>query len=265
MSRVYFHSPSGEAELRGTERHWMAGLVTRIAEGLLNINDRDDVDRLLRLIPGDHYLRKDDRSPGWLAPWANTFRTSWSGFFSETTFSWRDQPLNAFSINLNTALKVGNDQIKLAARLHAQCEIHAWVDGPNRVRLADIIDEGLASGLYRRTLRYSSADGTWTERPQGWESVVALLRLRDDEPVVTSHSSGDQFPNCPGADYDEWSELPSEQQWEMGMARLRADTASGLELTPGDWKDFNFRHGLTVFDINASDMERRLDEALGVA
>lgn len=263
MSRIYFHSPSGDAELSGSERAWMSLLVRDIAEGLLDIHDHEDTDRLLALVSaGNHLHRLDRNSPGWLAPWANTFRRSWSGMFTEEDFTWRGRPLNTFCVNLNTALKVGSDPIKLAARLHAQCEINAWVGGPNRAWLAGIIEEGLEAGLFRRTLRYTSMDGTEAESPQGWDDVVALLRLRDDEPVVTSHSSGDQFPYPVGMDYDEWTELTAEQQWAAAIAELRADVESGLELTPSNWKTFNFRHGLSVFDINAADMGHRLDAAL---
>ncbi len=266
MSRIYFHSPSGEAVLRGSERAWLANLATSIAEGLLKIEGGEDAERLLKLVPPDHHLRKSaDGSPGWFAPWKRTFHLSWSGMFSERTFTWRGQPLNPFSINLNTALKIGNDPIKLAARLHAQCEIHAWVDGPNRAWLADIIDEGLEAGLYRCTLRRDADSfGCASETDQGWNDVTALLRLCDDEPVITSHSSGDQFPCSTTADYRAWEALSADERWAAAMAELRADTESGLELTPADWKTFNFRHGLTAFDLNAADMEQRLDQALGL-
>lgn len=285
MSRLYFNSPSGKAEVRGTEAHWMRNVVHDLALGLLRIRRDEDVDRLLRLLPPDHHMRiiKRDR----IALWAEFFGTTW--LVSGEDFTWRGQPLDAFETSLNTALAIGGDPLKLVARLAGQSEIHTWVDGPNRAWLAGIIDQGLRNGLFR--------DGA------GWDDVTALLRSRDDEAVVTSYSVTGGFPDQDEAKWDrpvmadgwrpdwakdgdgvaEWQELDEDgraehfdfviedawaalsdnERWAAGVAGLREDPGR-LELRPEDWNGFWFGHGVTVLDLNASDWERRLDEAMGV-
>lgn len=131
-------------------------------------------------------------------------------------------------ISLNTAIAVGNDALRLGARLHGQCEIHCYVEGPNRAWLAGIIEAGRESGFYRESM--------------GWESVCGLLRRRDDSPVVTSYSVTEQFPEFRGGADDA---LTDEQRWEQGVTELRADWS--LELKPENFATFRFGDGATVF------------------
>jgi hypothetical protein len=277
----------------------MGGLCSDIALGLLNLSWHGEVlDGLLT-----------DRSPA-RGPW-NGDHLRWVsdihtrlrvGFGFDEPLKWKGQPLQAFSLILNTACQVGSDAVKLAARLHGQCELHAWVDGPNRAWLADIIQAGLHSGVFRKGIWYQDVPNgpkdKWSD--QGWGDVIALLRERDDEPVVTSYSVTDRFPNRSlttwnpppmpenwkpqfweaedwaaqsGEEraeyYDEhaqdlWYELPVEEQWRLAMDGLRADTASGLEMKPDNWQTFRFRHELTFLDLHAVDRDERLDRALGI-
>jgi hypothetical protein len=285
VSRIYFNSPSGDAEVRGTEAHWMRNVVHDLAFGLLRIRGDEDVDRLLRLLPPDHHMHLINRTkPGWLPIWANFLGTTWH--VGGNDFSWRGQPIDAFETSLNTALAIGGNPLKLVARLAGQGELHVWVDGPNRAWIADIIDQGLRCDLFR--------DGT------GWDDVTALLRSRDDEAVVTSYSVTGGFPDrdtakwarptmpdgwqCSGwteaewrqvddgdrAEYfddevveDAWAALSDGERWAAGIAGLREDPGL-LELRPEDWSGMWFGRGVTVFDLNAADWERRLGEAFGV-
>lgn len=116
---------------------------------------------------------------------------------ADTTFVVDGHQLDAFDVALNTALVAGDPVVQLAAKLYGWCEVHAWFDGPDRAWLADIIDEGLRSGIYRRGLWYADQPDTPKDRwsDQGWADVQKLLRARDDEPVVTSYSVCDSFPN----------------------------------------------------------------------
>jgi len=153
------------------------------------------------------------------------------------------------NVALNTAMETGSDAMRLLARLHAQCELHCWVDGPNRRWLADIIVAGREEG----TLREDA----------GWEELAMFLRIQDDEPVVCSYSVCEGFPNysmlpethrlkkreAKGDDIDEiidaYYRMRWESQWKHCMMELR--TRSGrLELTPDDWSDFYFGDGLTA-------------------
>lgn len=295
MSRVYFHSPTRTAELRGSERAWLGGLVSDIAEGALSLRDPARADRLRALIHPDHYLAKQPtngpgRADGWATSYALLFGSSWDEDRTPL-IQYNGKPVRTFSLALNTAALLGSDQIKLAARLHGQCEIHAWVDGPNRAWLADIMQAGLDSGVYRRRLQYPAApdydrsEPTWV--PQGWEDVIALLRERDDEPVVTSYSVTDSFPTSSVGDWmppwpegreehwdalteeqqqarsdrsDAWYDLDAAEQWRISMDGLRS--SGGLEMKPDDWETFRFTHQLTVLDLFAPDWEERLGHAL---
>jgi hypothetical protein len=161
------------------------------------------------------------------------------------------------------------EPVQLAARLHAQCEIHAWVDGPNRAWLADIIDEGVETGIMRPHPDMDDIEKT------GWQAVTTLLRRTDSEPVVTSYSVCEQFPNSYASTYlppwpegvteewdaltekqqreretlsDAWYDLPGGEQWRMGMEWLRVQRG-GLELEPEGFYDFGFGNGFSWLDL----------------
>jgi hypothetical protein len=194
--------------------------------------------------------------------WVNNYQIAFSTECDESNLnnliSWQGRALIPFKFSLNTACLVGNDQVRFLARLHGQCEIHGWVDGPNRAWLANLITVGRQSGLYRSDV--------------GWESVVELLTSRDDEPVVMSDSTTNQFPDPDVADWspavdesgeqiddDEWYKLSEKEQWRLAMTGLRRKR--GLEITPDGFASFRFGDGLTVLDLLAQDWIKRLSDA----
>lgn len=295
MSRVYFHSPTRTAELRGSERAWLASLVTDISDGIMHLRDSSRVERLRSLVHPDHYMaRKPAPTFEGLTDWARNYSTAFAVGFREKTplIQYKGQPIDQFAVALNTAARLGNDQIKLAARLHGQCEIHAWVAGPNRTWLADIMQAGLDSGVYRHGIQYPAEPDRGRPEPlwvsQGWDDVIELLRERDDEPVVTSYSVCDQFPNSSVGDWmppwpkgraqrwdalteeqqqvrrersDAWYDLESAEQWRIAMEGLQAN-GGGLEMNPAEWLDFRFAPDVSLLDLFAPDWEERLERAL---
>lgn len=189
MSRIYFHSQHGTAEVSGAERAHFA-----------------------ILLDPTHAAMDDD------------YR---------------------FSDVLNAAMQRG-DVWRFVARIHGQCELHAYVEGEDRDWLAGIIEQGLTSGLLR------GEEMTRTSDPRStWPAVIALLRERADAPVVTSYSVCEGFPNLtivreertwhptiPSWEPDEeWYDLPAEEQWATALAALRAkqERGSRLRLQPSDW------------------------------
>lgn len=240
MSRIYFHSPSGTAELRGSERAYGGNVCVGIMRTAIGEVWPSDRERWMRIVPAGHYLRE--------LP-TNTIERSIQTWMSLGDGGWIDENGERqewFATQLNTALRWGNDAVKLLARLHGACEIHAYVEGPNRGWLADIITDGRSRNVLREN--------------QGWEAVVELLMKRDDEPVVTSYSVTSQFPDpylidekMSEEEAERLWELPREELWAQALAVLRSQ-GGGLEITPDGWEDFFFAPG-----TDASDVLRALD------
>ena len=265
MSRVYFHDRTGEAEIFGWERAHMGSVVDEFGFGLLHGTDRLDLsskwDPDVRSImtpdtraQWDGYgLRKDSNS---LRVFLGSPGSSWGPKKGLTDGETVDEP---FHVWLNTCHAGGSDPVKLFARFHAQCEIHCWMEGADRAWVADIIDRGRSTGLYR--------EGA------GWEQVAAFLRARDDSEVVLSYSVTDSFPDAglvvgegvlelpddpdyPGEkDWDHWYRLSEDERWDLGVAALRKQEEGDVmrvQITEGTWDDYYHGYGLNAFKLNAA-------------
>lgn len=259
MSRVTFHSPSGEAELLGRERAHAGVLTNRMAHAVLptfRLRERYEP-----LLPPDSYMRvvRTDVED-WR--WDRQFLTWWD-VSDEPLHVPGKGKLSTWDLTLNTALVGGSDSVEWLARLHATCEIHGYVEGPNREWLAEIIEDGEHDKVLRSGM--------------GWDQVVKLLRSRDDEPVVMSYSVTENFPNSDVSDWmpswpegvpyrydalteeqqqerdarsDAWYDLPAEEQWERSLRTLREQRGGQLELQPDMWGVQGFGPlGWSVFDL----------------
>ena len=252
MSAIYFHSQSEEtARLSGSERAYYGGLVGDIFKTALHLLTDEfgvaDNEAVLRHVvdpthpcakqSGEQFIRSLALHTG-------------SSSFGPSPLIYEGKPVALFDAHLNTALAFGSDSVKLAARLHGQCEVHAYVEGGNRKWLADLFQQGLATGIFRSKLRSYN---------QGYDEVIKLLLCRDDEPVVTSYSVCDSFPNAGVArfestrkdhydepDPDEWYEKDKDERWELALKGLR-DSGGGLELNPDDWEYPEFHFGSEPF------------------
>lgn len=235
MSCVYFHSESGEATLRGSERAHCNVTTSKIALALLNLHEFGD-DPIKFLLPQDHYSLHTGH-----------FIQSVSTAFSigDLRFELPDgRKTDSFIVALNTILAAGGDVLRLMARLHGQCEVHGYIEGPNRAWLADLIDKGIGECLLRPNM--------------GWEAVTELLRKSDYEPIVTSYSVCDGFPSpyfclpertTTELEYESWYTLPNEEKWRQGMEKLRSLSESLLEFRPDNWSEVRFDEGITAMDI----------------
>jgi len=303
MSRIYFHTPSGIAELRGSERAWLRSVAQGPAETAWDLDPHRDLERartILALVPevpdGPHganylhtYLRQAEAQEqankrayaGWQPgqPLAgptshepqqkliNALRTALRVDGLRMVVAGVD--LHTANLDLNTALVAGSDPVRLAAKIDGWCESHCWVDGPDRAWLAGIIDQGLTAGLYRKGLWYSNTpDGPrdqWSD--QGWGQVLELLRARDDEPVAMSYSVCDQFPNPEIAGQesagDQWYDLPEGEQWQTAMDGLRRDRP-WARLAPDTLAEVMFGLPVTVYDLLAPDRDDRVRAAAQV-
>jgi hypothetical protein len=245
MSSISWHSPSEEdVRLRGSERALMQCMVKDIASTFIPSYGYEE-----RLNPErPEYLRQRETR-------LDSIKTAFSvGLYDTPLFVDHDgTPLANFSLQLNTILAIGNDPLCLAARLHAQCEIHCYVEGPNRAWLAEVIESGLAARIFRVG--------------EGWDDVLALLRLRDDEPVVTSYSVCDSFPTHRStegipwqvwkptridehgeANWDDWYDLPKAEKWRLALGGIRSIPEAALELRPDNLRE-RFRHERSLLDL----------------
>ena len=230
-------------------RHRAGSLCTDLM--LAPFGDLDfSKDWILPLLPEDCFALQ---SP----VFSQGMRTYVAGFDAEFVID--GNGIEAWIVSLNTAWVIGSDPVRLFARLHGQCEIHCWVDGPNREWLAGIIHEGLNTQIY--------------QKDHGWESVIELLESRDDGPVVCSYSVCDSFPSigllpkdhplslweCEDEDideiYDKFYELPTEEVWSECMKALRAES-HGLEMKPDNWESFRFGHNETAFSLRRTALDR---------
>ncbi|MFK0047895.1 hypothetical protein ACIQU4_28175 [Streptomyces sp. NPDC090741] len=262
MSFIQFQDQHGTARLRGPERHQLLNLVhDTTATLLLGSGAAERAHALYDLLPSDHELRELPAPNGrHTAAWQRQYVQDVRSIFNDPLVTYRGEDLALSSMLLNTAMALGGDAVRLAARLHGQCEINCWIDGPNRAWLADVVQGGLDDGSFRSGV--------------GWDGVADLLRERDDHPVVMSFA--DTFPNVWSArgaeigasDADElvevWEALPASEQWRLALQALKARPDDGLEIRP-NWTSYRFGHEVSFLDILAEDRTERLDRALGLA
>jgi hypothetical protein len=276
MSRIYFHSPSGTAEVGGRERAYAGLLCHKLFCVSLGITgrytDHSDIERYRKILPSDCYVcsQPDER-------FFETLRTWMLAGFGAMFHLPNGTQANVLETTLNTAVVMGSDPIRLLAKLHGQCEIHAYVEGPNRAWLAGIVEQGIQNKVLR----------VWEKDFYGgWPAVVELLRSRDDEPVVTSYSATKQFPNrfiasehgswdaTPDLEAikqeyeltddddlteyastyksDRWYDLPDAEQWQFAMDGLRKQNESAhLEIKPETFAQQGYGNGMSGFDIIA--------------
>ena len=233
MSRIYFHNVESTAEVSGRERHLLGNYCSRAL--LFALGDLKHFGTqppwILKHIPASCYLHQSGRRD-LLAEDIKTWLSV--GYGPDAALLLGDERYPLFELQLNSALVVGGNTLKLAARLHGQCEIHCYVEGPNRNWLAGLIEEALEKAIFRKDA--------------GWDSVCKLLHKADDSPVICSYSVCDSFPNRHAAgwvpeeedeDGEGWYAIPREEQWELALAGIREGN-KGLELTPDGWDDFHF-------------------------
>ena len=242
MSRVYFHSLEGDAEVRGSERAYMGCLVNNITLSILD--PRMHKDKLLSILP-DCYLKENDSRYSSDDDWARSF-SIWFSVSFDRGFLVNGKQVDTFGLALNTAYKIGNDAIRLMARIHGQCEIHCWIPGRDRAWIAGIIESGLKDNLFRGD--------------SGWEDVIKLLTSNQKTPVVLSYGVCDGFPNTNGLHLSERQQenfynLPIEIQWRRAFNALKK--GGGLKICRETWNDFYFNDGMTAMDIVNKPIEKQ--------
>ena len=252
MSRITFESKERSVDVRGSERFHAGYAIESINKAFLDISGNRAL--LIKAIPAFHHLRTMDiNSP----QWASNFEASF--YHGSLNLEVDDKKINGFHLSLNTASVIGDDAVKMLARIHAQCEIHGFVSGQNRAWMADIIAKGPVEVF----------------RPDsGWTEVVELLRESDDGPVVMSYSVTDDFLSTIGYEWvsetfskqdvedeesvnengytawdqiqEDWYDLDLETKWNYAQKWLNANSSKGLEITPEAWPITFGPNGMTA-------------------
>lgn len=248
MSFINFQSSTGTAKLDGPERPFIDNFCFELFWAALGVSSfRFEENRVIKLIKhkesfGSPYrLRATD---------PESLHTELvAGVMGNVGFEIDDEWVPLWDVSLNTAKVLGNDIVKLMAKLVGQCEAHFFVEGPNRAWLADLIEAGRNAKILRPEM--------------GWEGVMGLLREAADGPVITSYSASDSFPNpriCrelgtwDPMPYDEeyaWEQLSEDDRWNLAMDALRKRSSEqgwGLEASPDTLANL-YGHSLTVFDM----------------
>jgi hypothetical protein len=259
MSFIRFQDLHGSVTLPGRARPRLLRLVHHLASDFLHRQAASTALATLHdLLPDNHYLKEMSHQGAAATRFGRAYAEVLWSILDEPIVAHRGQTIRPLTLILNTAMELGSDPVRLAARLHGQCEINCWVSGPHRRWLADVIGTGLHTGLY--------PDGC------GWENLQRFLQDRDDLPAVTSYS--EDFPTLwTAADPDAsttalgdegreavWENLPAQQRWRWGMHALNCRREEQLEITP-DWADYRFDAGISLGDLLAPDSASRLDRA----
>lgn len=217
MSRIYFHSLHGTAEVSGRERAWMGCLIHDIAMGC--IGPPQYADWLLAAIPDGERFKQN---PQMLSAYLGYGRCHLT--FGDIAVSWWD-------VELSTVTVIGSEPLAL-------------VEGPNRAWLADLIDYGLEDGLFRKGEGWPAV--TTLLRSRDDEPVVMSYSVCDRFPNIGLMP--DDWPARRLNDMlqdEAYCALSESERWAYGMTRLR--NLGDCELKPDHWPLFNA--GETVFTL----------------
>lgn len=200
------------------------------------------------------------------------------GFRSGSTlFAWKGVEIGTRQLILNTVLATGSDAMRLAVKIHFQCEIHGYVMGYHRKWLADIVEEGLEEGVFRQGMK--------------WTDLIVKLREANQGPVVTSSSSSDPFPNRDvavgwmqpwpeGVEHtwtaltkeqqrerskrqEEWETLEFDKQWALSVKGLKVP-GRNRPWAPDTLRAYRFGHDLSLLDLYHNNIER-IEKGLKIA
>ena len=225
MSAIYFHTIDNDTyRISGRERAYMSTFLNRLTLGLFNFKYGSD--NIKQLVPCDSWVHETN------SDFEESFKL-WYSNDSSAYLNINDEQISTFTFALNTAYAMGNDVIKLMARIHSQCEIHCYVKNEHIEWFLSIVKQGLDTKILRAE--------------QGWEE---LLKIKTNGDLVLSYSVCERFPNRGyDIDDDEWYEnMTYEDQWVHSFNKLE----DGLEISPEtfNYEYFYYRSKISYFDLD---------------
>ncbi|MFB7858984.1 hypothetical protein [Rhodococcus qingshengii] len=234
----------------------MGQKIDEYADKIISYGDPERIKKIIN--PNHHVVTRD------IAGNLNHLLTASRVDYNDKTplFQWGGVRLENLMLRLNTAAQSGNPDLLFAARINGQCEIHCWVDGPDRSWFADLISSSRGRGFLRPEM--------------GWETLVEMLHEDDRGPVVLGYSANGGFPDTEacgwwdGVDSDDveamrereatWEAMDDYDRWHVCMEVLRKEPS--LQIRPETWDSAYFGMGLSFQDIFADDYEKRLSNVL---
>lgn len=275
MSRIYFEAPHRQAQVYGSERGWLGFLAERIALGTMQhyVGESFGTDLLEHVegfelsdhdkFPGDPFKQRlvlKDRFETW-ARVGSYFHNKPHGF------KVGGKVVPAFDFLLNTGMVLGDDVVKLAAKIHGTCEDFAWVAAEDCRWFSDLIRKAREDNLFRDNA--------------GWEDVLRLayeVTESGNGPIVMHYSVSESFPSayaaervwsppvcraCTGSgevqgdtcedcygdpyNYDAWYDLSDEEQWELSVRSIQ-QREYNRQISPATLP-IRFLGGEHLFDI----------------
>lgn len=254
MSYFAFHFPDeSEVRIKGSERASFGLMIEDHAKGAIGVTHgmgRKSVDTGLRPFvnpdgPLGEFLKREPSYDGRLEQALSYVLHTMPFREGAAPFVWRGHDINTRQLLLNTVLATGSDAMRLAVKIHFQCELHGYLMGYHRKWFADVVQEGLDEHVYHRDL--------------GWEDLVAKLRESNDGPVVSSASSTGSFPNPEMASWkgteEGWDALGADKQWKQAVKGLKTP-GRNRPWEPGNLRTYRFGHDLSLLDLVRGDIER---------
>jgi hypothetical protein len=230
MSSIAFHTKDETVRIGGRERAYYGLTVDRLFSSALCIDalylgrDEEQVQSIERIIGVSRNARL-------------LLNTLHRGPMTVGDTTW-----DLFDCALNTALVTGSPAIVFMTRVHAQCEIHGYVNEENHEWLVAVIEQGLKDRVLRKeTQGYG----------KGLEDLVTMLRKPDTGPVVMSYSVTDSFS---------WYDHENDRMLDFDEAFTRLstedkDAGRGLELAPDPQHEYHFGDGSNAFDLRKAIVE----------
>ena len=232
MSYISFQNKGQMVKVSGRERAWFRCLVDNLCTSILDLALGD---------PNNYSAIKAALAPK--HDWIDAHNPKCS-FAEQIKMAlrialvdqgvWHGEPLDLFNLKLNTTLVLGGGVLKLAARIHGQCEVHGFIRAENGPWAARIIRQGLKTYIFRQ-------DNAGYDE---WKAVADLLEHTKGT-VVMDYSVTDSFPG--GVLTQEERENEVWPSWEACLYRLTHNYPD-REICPENW-DSLFDHKLTLLDL----------------
>jgi len=237
MSYISFQNKDQIVYVSGRERAWFNCLISNLCGGVLDLalNDPNNYSKIKEaLAPKQDWVNTHSRN------FAEDLHLVFHTGMDEQGI-WQGKPLDLFSLKLNTALALGGDALRMATRIHGQCEVYGYFRAENGPWAARIIEQGLRQNIFRHD----------NAQYDGWSKVASLL-AHTKGTVVMAYSVCYSFPE--GVLTQEERETDVQPSWEACLYRLIYDLR-GLKISPETWDDL-FDHELTLLDLIKNSIRR---------